>query len=61
MCTDSGREGREDQLDTSICSYYEGGDCSRINAYAHEQESELAKSTKSERMYFMDFPQVAIL
>ena len=38
---------------------WERGDCSKLNVYAHEQEGELAKSTKSERMCLMDFLQVA--
>ena len=59
MCTDSWREGGEDQLDTFRFPYYGGGYCSTLNAYAHEQKRELAKITKSERMYFMDIPQVA--
>ena len=53
--------GGEDQLDTFRCSYYRGGDCSTVNAYAHEQKRELAKITKSERMYLMDNSQVARL
>ena len=59
MCTDSWREGGEDQLDTFRCPYYGGGYYGTLNAYAHEQKRELAKITKSELMYFMDIPQVA--
>ena len=54
------RQG-EDQLDTFRCSYCKGGDCSTVNVYVHEQKRELAKITKSERMYLMDIPQVARL